>query len=187
MGLKMKSLALGLVLAVVGAMSSEGVAQSQPCDGCNGKPLTGGGTVAPPPCMKKGDVPSDWEVAVSVTMEDGLCEYVPGENGAIGDCETAPCRTAVDYAWGENAASGVKKIGYYRVTGAQRPHTELLFPEGDPWVPGEFGQVSFDYGNSPQLGCGNSMVFFMQGNMCGNYNVKVEVGCLNCFGSKLGD
>jgi hypothetical protein len=187
MSKQLTALAMALCLAASGVLGFDVAAQGAPCLGCKGSADLSGGDVAPPPCVGSEGVPADWEIAVSIEMGSGACSYVPGVDGAPGHCEEKPCSTAVTYAWGMLAAGGIKSIGYQRVDGAARPHTELTFPDGKPWTPGEFGTVSFDSGNSPQLPCGASLSFYISGNMCGPMMASVEGGCSNCWNLSGGE
>ena len=179
----MGALALGLFVAVLGSMSSDVAAQSAPCFGCTVGTGVAGNAFAPEPCLGSKGVPAHWEIGIVVAMGDGSCDYAPGVDGKPGKCVETPCGTSVDYSWGKFVAGSVGKIGYHGTTGKQRPYTELTFPDGPPWKEGEFGAVSFDSGNSPQVGCGNAVTFFIEGNMCGPFKATAEAGCGNCYAS----
>jgi len=177
-------LGVGVFLLMGWLMGAGGAAQSVPCFGCTGTPEVTDGNVAAPPCSTSKGVPGDWEVAITVYMEDGLCEVVKKKQGQVGSCLEDGCKTSVTYAWGQYAAGGLEKVGYERVTGAQRPHTELVFEDGKPWTEGEFGQLSFDYANSPEIPCGAAVQYFLAGDLCGPFFASVEAGCGNCWSTQ---
>ena len=183
MGFKLGALALGMSAAALAAMGAEGTAQSTACTGCTGNGFTPGGTTAPAPCLDGAEFVSDWEVALSVTTGDGACTFKAGVDGEPDTCEAKPCNTAMQFSWGPEMAEGLESIGFFRPTGVPRYVTELVFPDGDPWEPGEYGTIAFDEDNSPELGCGSSLVFYIAGDSCGPYMATAEAGCGPCFNS----
>ena len=146
------------------------------CNGCEGTTGLASSALAPSPCLKS--PAGDWEIAVFVDVYDGEC----GEKSADGvqSCYGNPCESLVTYTWGAEVADSGLSVGYYKDSGVRGPGSEFLFPDGAPWVPGQFGSVSFGPGNSPNIVCGSTLKFTIEGNKCGKFKAEVYGGCTSC-------
>lgn len=147
------------------------------CKGCSGKSGVVDSALAPPPCTQ---TPwGAWEISVSVDVYSGFCEKmtVNGSKTCVGE----PCVSSVTYTWGAEVADAGLNIGYYEDNGLRKQPSGFLFPDGDPWKKGEFGTISFGPGNSPDIPCGTTLQYFIEGTACGSkFKAEVYGNCLAC-------
>jgi len=147
------------------------------CKGCLGKSGIAGSAFAPPPCTQSPW--GDWEISVTADVYDGFCE--PTTQGGVSACLGEPCVSTVAYAWGAEVADSGLSVGYYEDNGLRTQPAGFLFPDGDPWEKGKFGTVAFGPGNSPDISCGTTLQFFIEGSACGaKFKAEVYGACSTC-------
>ena len=164
-----------VVVLVVAAWMLPGYADKN-CLGCSGQSGIAASALAPYPCTQSPW--GEWEISVTADVYDGSCTSLTkeGTNYCLGE----PCQSSIAYAWGGEVADAGLSVGYYEDKGLKKRKAYFTFPDGDPWKKGEIGTVMFGPGNSPDISCGTTLQFFIEGDKCGKFYAEVYANCAAC-------
>jgi hypothetical protein len=167
-----------VVVSVVVALVQTGFAGKN-CKGCSGQSGIADSALAPSPCLQSAW--GEWEISVTADVYDGSCISTSKEG--VDYCLGEPCQTSIAYAWGGEVADAGLSVGYYEDNGVRKQTSIFTFPDGDPWKKGEIGTVMFGPGNSPDISCGTTLQFFIEGDKCGKFYAEVYGNCAACGAS----